>query len=61
MPRQMDLNDPRLKGYLNSLDEKYRKILEKLYPPQEPIDSETQLRKTPRGSRGGSNQKEEGV
>ena len=40
MERNLNLNDPRLKHYLDSLDPKYRKMLEKLYPPHKPDKKE---------------------
>jgi len=36
MGRGLNLNDPRLKSYLDSLEPKYRKMLEDIYKPQKP-------------------------
>jgi len=40
MERGMNLNDQRLKRYLDSLEPKYRKMLEELYPPSKPDKKE---------------------
>lgn len=48
MERGLNLNDPRLKRYLDSLDPKYRKMLEALYGHRESTLGIEQLRETVR-------------
>jgi hypothetical protein len=61
MERGMNLNDPRLKRYLDSLEPKYRKMLEDMYKSQNPEQAREYLKKVIENKEENTEQGEGGV